>query len=482
MKDQQKPIPYGMIAILFFGAFIAFLNNTLLNIAIPTIMEEFSVEISTAQWLTTGFMLVNGILIPASAFFVQRFTNRALFISAMAFFTAGTALAMVAPSFLLLVAGRMLQATGSALMMPLLMNIMLVTFPIEKRGSAMGVFGLVMITAPAIGPTLSGWIIEHYSWRTLFGIVLPFAIFILLVAIFKLKNVMETRPVHLDTFSLLLSSIGFGGILYGFSAAGENGWTHWSVYGTIAVGAIALTIFIIRQLRMKEPLLDLRIYRYPMFALSSVISVVISVSMFSAMILTPLYVQNIRGISPFESGILMLPGAIVMGIMSPITGKLFDKYGPKALALTGLTITVFTTFLLSRLGFDDGYYYIMAVYTARMFGMSMVMMPIMTNGLNQLPMESNPHGTAINNTLQQVSGAIGSAILLTITTKHTQAKMAELQSTATMPSDPTEASQMMFQIAQEATLSGINHTFFLSTVIAALALLLTLFVKRVPTS
>lgn len=482
MKDQQKRIPYGMIAILFFGAFIAFLNNTLLNIAIPTIMEEFSVEISTAQWLTTGFMLVNGILIPASAFFVQRFTNRALFISAMAFFTAGTALAMVAPTFLLLVAGRMLQATGSALMMPLLMNIMLVTFPIEKRGSAMGVFGLVMITAPAIGPTLSGWVIEHYSWRTLFGIVLPFAIFILLVAIFKLKNVMETKHVQLDIFSLMLSSIGFGGILYGFSAAGENGWTHWSVYGTIAVGSIALTIFIIRQLRMTEPLLDLRIYRYPMFALSSVISVVISVSMFSAMILTPLYVQNIRGISPFESGILMLPGAIVMGIMSPITGKLFDKYGPKALALTGLTITVFTTFLLSRLGFDDGYYYIMAVYTARMFGMSMVMMPIMTNGLNQLPMESNPHGTAINNTLQQVSGAIGSAILLTITTKHTQAKMTELQSTATIPSDPTEASQMMFQIAQEATLSGINHTFFLSTVIAALALLLTFFVKRVPTS
>ncbi|MBF4501501.1 DHA2 family efflux MFS transporter permease subunit [Savagea sp. SN6] len=482
MKDQQKRIPYGMIAILFFGAFIAFLNNTLLNIAIPTIMEEFSVEISTAQWLTTGFMLVNGILIPASAFFVQRFTNRALFISAMAFFTAGTALAMVAPTFLLLVAGRMLQAAGSALMMPLLMNIMLVTFPIEKRGSAMGVFGLVMITAPAIGPTLSGWVIEHYSWRTLFGIVLPFAIFILLVAIFKLKNVMETKHVQLDIFSLMLSSIGFGGILYGFSAAGENGWTHWSVYGTIAIGSIALTIFIIRQLRMTEPLLDLRIYRYPMFALSSVISVVISVSMFSAMILTPLYVQNIRGISPFESGILMLPGAIIMGIMSPITGKLFDKYGPKALALTGLTITVLTTFLLSRLGFDDGYYYIMAVYTARMFGMSMVMMPIMTNGLNQLPMESNPHGTAINNTLQQVSGAIGSAILLTITTKHTQTKMTELQSTAMIPSDPTEASQMMFQIAQEATLSGINHTFFLSTVIAALALLLTFFVKRVPTS
>ena len=174
--------PYGMIAILFFGAFVALLNNTLLNIALPSIMNEFAVKPSAVQWLTTGYMLVNGIMIPASAFFVQKFTNRRLFLTAMVLFTIGTALAIFAPTFGILVAARMIQASGSAMMMPLLMNVMLVAFPIEKRGTAMGMFGLVMFTAPAIGPTLSGWIVEHYSWRTLFEIILPFAILTIIFA------------------------------------------------------------------------------------------------------------------------------------------------------------------------------------------------------------------------------------------------------------------------------------------------------------
>ena len=415
-KMHEKP-PYGMIAILFIGAFVALLNNTLLNVALPTIMVEFDVKPSVVQWLTTGYMLINGILIPASAFFIQKFTNRKLFLTAMMLFTLGTILAMLAPSFGVLVAARMIQASGSAMMMPLLMNVMLTAFPIERRGTAMGIFGLVMITAPAIGPTLSGWVIEHYTWRTLFGIVLPFAILTLIYAFFKLRNITPNRDMKLDVFSLILSSVGFGGLLYGFSSAGDKGWDSLLVYGTIIVGTIALVTFIVRQFRMDDPMLDFKIYKHPMFALSSAISIVLSIAMFSGMILTPLYVQTIRGISPFHSGLLMLPGAIVMGLMSPITGRLFDKYGARVLAIIGLTITVISTFYLSRLGMESGYYYIMMIYTIRMLGISMVMMPVMTNGLNQLPMISNPHGTAMNNTLQQVSGAIGSAILLTIMTK-----------------------------------------------------------------
>ncbi|MDN4606106.1 DHA2 family efflux MFS transporter permease subunit [Sporosarcina highlanderae] len=481
-KMHEKP-PYGMIAILFFGAFVAFLNNTLLNIALPVIMNEFQVKPSAVQWLTTGFMLVNGIMIPASAFFVQKFTNRRLFLTAMTLFSIGTALAIFAPTFGLLVAARMIQASGSALMMPLLMNVMLVAFPIEKRGSAMGIFGLVMFTAPAIGPTLSGWIVEHYSWRTLFEIVLPFAILSIVFALWKLKNITPNTNVKLDVFSLALSSVGFGGLLYGFSSAGEKGWDAPIVYGTIAIGAISLIVFILRQLRMENPMLDFRIYKHPMFALASVISIVLSVAMFSGMILTPLYVQEVRGISPFEAGILMLPGAVVMGIMSPITGKLFDKYGAKVLALTGLTITVITTFYLSRLELTSGYYYLMMLYTVRMFGMSMVMMPIMTNGLNQLPMRSNPHGTAMNNTLQQVSGAIGSAILLTIMTKRMERSgMSLAQEAATsgnIPSDQNALAAFQHQIEIKAMLDGINFSFLIATVIAVVALFLTLFIKRV---
>ncbi|MBO0601246.1 DHA2 family efflux MFS transporter permease subunit [Sporosarcina sp. E16_3] len=481
-KMQEKP-PYGMIAILFIGAFVALLNNTLLNVALPTIMVEFDVKPSVVQWLTTGYMLINGILIPASAFFIQKFTNRRLFLTAMVLFTLGTILAMLAPSFGVLVAARMIQACGSAMMMPLLMNVMLTAFPIERRGTAMGIFGLVMITAPAIGPTLSGWVIEHYTWRTLFGIVLPFSILTLIYAFFNLRNITPNRDMKLDVFSLVLSSVGFGGLLYGFSSAGDKGWDSLLVYGTIIVGTIALVAFIVRQLRMEDPMLDFKIYKHPMFALSSAISIVLSIAMFSGMILTPLYVQTIRGISPFHSGLLMLPGAIVMGLMSPITGRLFDKYGARILAIIGLTITVISTFYLSRLGMDSGYYYIMMIYTIRMLGISMVMMPVMTNGLNQLPMISNPHGTAMNNTLQQVSGAIGSAILLTIMTKRMESTGAELfaevQASGNAPSTAEGLAKLKEQLEAQAMLDGISFSFFISTIVAIVALALSFFMKRV---
>ncbi|WP_153733243.1 DHA2 family efflux MFS transporter permease subunit [Sporosarcina obsidiansis] len=475
-KMHEKP-PYGVIAILFIGAFVAILNNTLLNIALPVIMDEFSVRPSDVQWLTTGFMLVNGILIPASAFFIQKFTNKKIFLTAMVLFTLGTFLAIIAPTFGLLIVARMVQASGSALMMPLLMNVMLTAFPVEKRGSALGMFGLVMFTAPAIGPTLSGYIVEHYSWRTLFEIVLPIAILTIILAVFKLKNITPNRDVKLDVLSLVLSSIGFGGLLYGFSSAGEMGWGAIEVYGTIGIGTIALIIFVVEQLNMEEPMLDFKIYKHPMFALASVISIVLSIAMFSGMILTPLYVQNVRGISPFHAGLLMLPGAIAMGIMSPITGRLFDKYGPRALAYTGLSISVVTTYFLSRLQLDTGYYYLMMLYTVRMFGMSMVTMPIMTNGMNSLPMKSNPHGTAMNNTLQQVSGAIGSALLLTIMTNRLDQSAAD-QAKELMGAG-VDISTMKEEIGRMAMLDGVNHAFFISTIITVGALVLALFIKRV---
>lgn len=480
-KMHEKP-PYGIIAILFIGAFVAILNNTLLNIALPVIMEEFSITPSAVQWLTTGYMLVNGIMIPASAFFIQKFTNRRIFITAMVLFSLGTFIAIIAPTFSLLVVARMIQASGSALMMPLLMNVMLTAFPIEKRGAALGMFGLVMFTAPAIGPTLSGWVVENYSWRTLFEIVLPISLLTLVLAIVKLKNITPNRDVRINFFSLVLSTIGFGGLLYGFSSAGEKGWGSPIVYGTIALGAIGLVLFILRQLRMKEPMLDFRIYKYPMFALASVVSMVLSVAMFSGMILTPLYVQNVRGISPLDAGLLMLPGAVLMGIMSPITGRLFDKYGPRVLVYTGLIISVIGTYLLSQLQMDTGYYYLMAVYTFRMFGLSMVMMPVMTNGMNSLPMISNPHGTAMNNTLQQVSGAIGSALLLTLMTKRLDVSAAN--QVKDLAASGVDVSTMKEEIGRLAMLDGVNHAFFISTVITLVALILSLFIKRVmpPTS
>ncbi|MGE7691589.1 DHA2 family efflux MFS transporter permease subunit [Lysinibacillus sp. NPDC097214] len=488
MNSEQtlKKPPYGMISILFVGAFVAFLNNTLLNVALPTIMKDFGITYSSVQWLATGYMLVSGILVPASAFFVTRFKNRHLFIVAMSVFTIGTAMAGFAPNFGTLLAGRMVQAAGAASMSPLLMNVMLISFPKEKRGAAMGIFGLVMISAPAIGPTLSGYIVEHHDWRMLFQMIIPFAVISLLFGIWKLENVMDTREVHLDISSVLLSTIAFGGILYGFSAAGDKGWSSPWVYGTISAGLLALIIFIFKQLRMDQPLLELRIYKYPMFALGSAISVIVSMAMFSGMILTPAYVQSIRGIEPFEAGLMMLPGALVMGIMSPITGKMFDKFGPRVLAIIGLTITTIASFGLTKLEIDSSYTFIVSMYTIRMFGLSMVMMPIMTNGLNQLPQMMNPHGTAINNTVQQVAGAIGSAVMVTFMNNRTKAKAEELIAEAKVNASqsgvaptPEQMQQMQDHITQTALLDGITHSFFIAACITVIALVLAFFLKRV---
>lgn len=469
MTEQKKP-PYGNIAILFMGAFVAIFTQTLLNIALPSIMTDLNIkDASTVQWLVTGYMLVNGILIPASAYFIQRYSNRSIFILAMSIFALGTLFAGLAPTFGVLLAARMIQAAGAALMMPLLMNVMLAAFPVERRGAAMGVFGLVMIVAPAIGPTLSGYIVEHYSWRVLFFIVLPVALIPLVLGIFKLKNLtFQNRELSLDKISLVFSSLGFGGILYGFSSAGQNGWDDPIVLGTITVGVVSLVTFILRQLKLSEPLLEFRIYKYPMFALSSAISIVLSISMFSAMILMPIYVQTIKGISPFDSGLLMLPGALVMGFMSPVTGKLFDKYGAKVLAITGMSIVVISTYYFSKLSLDTTYLEIMFLYTIRMFGISMVMMPVMTNGLNTLPMKAYPHGTAMNNTFQQVSGAIGSALLITVMNTRTTSTAENL---AKSGSDP-------MNIMKNSMMEGITYTFFVSTFIAVVGLALTFFIKK----
>lgn len=481
IKKTNK-VQYGVLTILMVGAFITFLNNTLLNIALPSIMTDLDVGPSTVQWLTTGFMLVNGVLIPTTAFLIQKYSVRHLFLVAMGLFTIGTILSGFAHAFPLLLAGRMTQASGSAIMMPLLMNVMLVSFPVEKRGAAMGFFGLIMMAAPAIGPTLSGWIIEHYDWRMLFHFVTPIAIAVLLIGLFLLKDKKEKIDLRLDFLSVILSSAGFGGLLYGFSSAGNKGWDSPQVYIPIIVGVITLVWFILRQSRLERPMLNFGVYKYPMFALSSAITIVLNMALFSGMLLIPIYVQTIRGISPMDAGLLMLPGAIVMALMSPITGRLFDKIGGRILAIIGLALTTVTTYYFSKLALDTSYTHLVILNAVRMFGMSMVMMPVSTNGLNQLPTRLYPHGTAMNNTLNQVSGAIGTALLVTLMSNRTEAHAAKLAEDAMkqLTAPPTEAAmaEMKQQITMQAMLHGINDAFFVATFIVAVSLILSFFIKR----
>ncbi len=313
-----------------------------------------------------------------------------------------------------------IQAAGAGIVMPLLTNVILALFPPEKRGGAMGMMGLAIIFAPAIGPTLAGYILENYSWETMFFGMIPLALIVIFCGLIFLKNVSERVNTKFDMLSVVLSTIGFGALLYGFSQAGSAGWKSLEVLLSIGIGIVSLALFTWRQLVSSSPLLDLRAFKYSMFSLTTIISIAVTMIMYADMMLLPLYLQNARGYTALESGFLLLPGALVMGFLMPVTGKLFDRYGAKWLAIIGMVITIVITLGFINLTDSTSYTYLLLMSTARRIGMAFLMMPIQTLGLNQLPTRLNAHGTAITNTIRQVAGGVGTSLLVTVMASRTK--------------------------------------------------------------
>ncbi|OYD07865.1 MDR family MFS transporter [Paludifilum halophilum] len=451
----------AMIAALLTGAFMGIINETLLATALPSIQHAFFISQSEVQWLTTAFLMTNGIMIPISAFLIERFTTRGLFLTAIGLFGAGTVISAIAPVFAVLLVGRIVQATGSGIMLPLLMTVLLAIISVEKRGTAMGMIGIVIAFGPAIGPTLSGWLLAHFSWRALFLTVIPIVAITIIVAARFLKNVTELRKPKIDLLSILLSSVGFGAFLYGFSIASEIGWGSRIVLGSIIIGTIVIGFFIWRQLQLETPMLDFRVFQFPIFTLAISITMAVLISLIGAETLLPLFMQNVLGYTPLESGLMLLPGAIVIGAMSPITGRLFDRYGAKWLALIGLAIVTITTFLFTNLSLQTSFTYLTLIYAVRMFGLSFSLMPVMTSALNQLPPKWYSHGSAMANTLQQISASIGTAILVTLVAMGAQ-------------NYHPDASASPEAIPKLAQITGFQWAFMGSTILASIAFLLSL--------
>ncbi|MBM7691100.1 EmrB/QacA subfamily drug resistance transporter [Peribacillus deserti] len=464
-----------IFAVMIAGAVVAFLNQTLINIALPQIMNQMHISAATANWLTTIFLLVNGIVIPVTAYLMNRYTTRQLYLASMGLFTAGTFICGIAPTFSIILAGRVVQAAGAGILFPLITNVIFTLFPPNRRGYAMGIFGIAINFAPAVGPTLAGWIVQTYSWRVLFFIIFPFAFINLMAAIFLVKNVTKTGRPKLDILGVILSTIGFGGILYAFTEAGTRGWASKEVALLFAISGISLTLFVWRQLIVETPILEFRIFRYPIFTLTTIINIIVTMAMFSGMILMPIYMQNVRGFSPLMSGLLLLPGGIVMGIMSPITGRLFDKYGAKWLAVIGLGITIITTYGLSRLHTDTSFNYVVTIYTARMFGMSLLIMPIFTAGLNELSLNLNKHGTAMVNTLRMIAGAVGMAFFVSIMTNNGALHVKEIIRHQQISPENKEA---MAAAVNQGTVMGVNDAFLIAAWLSAAAFILAFFIKR----
>ncbi|HLR65394.1 MAG TPA: MDR family MFS transporter [Pseudogracilibacillus sp.] len=454
MEDFNWKRNIPLFAVLLSGAFITILNQTLLGTAIPPIMEDLQLTESKAQWLQSIFMLVNGIMIPITAFLIEKYTTRRLFMTAMGLFTFGTFISAVAPDFSILLLGRIFQASGAGIMMPLMQTILFLLFPKERRGTAMGLFGLVIAFAPAVGPSLSGWLVDQYPWRSVFYVVLPIAIINLVAAYFMLKNITTQTNPKLDVLSIILSTLGFGGILYGFSIAGDLGWMHIQVVLTIVVGSIALFFFIKRQLNLEQPILEFRVFTYGTFALATGLGMIVFAAMIGTSVILPLYMQNMLGFSALHSGLVLLPGAILMGLMNPVTGYLFDKFSGKWLARKGLLLLTITTIAFTGLDANTTFTFLATMNAVRMVSISMVMMPMTTLALNQLPEHLIPHGTAMNNTFRQTSGAIGTAILVTV------------MATAAIPGKDILG-----------IIHGVNVSFIVAAVLAGIGFILSFGIK-----
>ncbi|SDB83313.1 MFS transporter, DHA2 family, lincomycin resistance protein [Raineyella antarctica] len=404
------------ISVLVLAALVAMLNETALSVALPAVMADLNVVASTAQWLTTGFMLVMAIVIPTTGFLLQRFTTRALFGAAIVVFLAGTVLAAFAPSFGWLLIARFLQAGGTAVILPQLMATTLTAVPVKHRGTVMGLNSVVISAAPALGPTMSGFVVDALGWRWLFGIMAPIALVLLIAGLVILRTDGDTRKAPFDVPSVILAALGFGGLVYGLSSIGAVLNGAWVPLVVLVIGLAALVVFVNRQLQLQRrtgaALLDLAPFSVPTFRWSVIIVVIAMATMLGTVMVLPIHLQLGMGVSTMLTGLLLLPGGLIQGVISPAAGKLYDVFGPRPLVIPGVVLLAVGQFWMSTIGTQTPLWYVVSAHVLFCIGMAAVMTPLMTVSLSSLPRHLYGHGSAIMNTLQQLAGAAGTAILI----------------------------------------------------------------------
>ncbi len=402
-----------MVGVLLVGVLLAVLNQTLLSPALPAIMADLQVDATTVQWLTSGYSLVEAVVIPLSAYLIGRFSTRQLFISAFALFTAGSLAAAIAPNFWVLLLGRVLQAACTGMSMPMVFTVILLVFPREKRGTAMGVIGLIIGFAPAVGPSVAGLLVDSVGWRALFAIVTALSVVVIVLAVAVLKNYGDFARAPFDRLSVVLSTAGLVCLLYGLSTFASS--DNMIVTVALMVAGLALCLlYVRRQLRLPEPMLQVGILRTRKYATSVIVIVIVQAALMGTGVITPLYIQGVLGFSATMSGVAMLPGALIGAFMGLVSGRLFDRFGVRRVVIPGVIVAVLGASGLVRLGIDSGFITLTLTYTVLVVGLQFTMTPLNTWGVNSLPNSVIQHAQGVSNTLNQVAASMGTAALVSI--------------------------------------------------------------------
>ncbi|MFE6734319.1 MDR family MFS transporter [Microbacterium sp. NPDC057650] len=411
----------AVIWVLLAAAFVAILNETTMNMAIPHLITDLRISPLAAQWVTSAFMLTMAVIIPTTGFLLRRFTTRQMFIGALTLFSAGTLLAALSLGFPMLLGARIVQASGTAIMMPLLMTTLMNLVPAASRGRMMGRVSVVMSLAPAIGPTLSGFLLDHFSWRSIFVVVLPIALVALAIGWRWLTNVGETTHAPIDVLSIVLSAFGFGGLVFGLSQIGGLGsgvsWAPMAI--SLVVGVVGLGLFLRRQVvlqRKDDALLDLRIFRSKDFSLSMAQMFLLSLAFFGAITVIPLFLQDGLEIAPTDAGLVMLPGALAMGLLGPVIGRIYDARGTRILLIPGSILAASMLWFYTTLGTGTSVWVVAIAQTLLSIGLALSFTPLFTASLASLSPKFYSYGSAVIGTVQQVAGAAGIAVMMAIFT------------------------------------------------------------------
>lgn len=451
-----------VIGLLLISTFTVFLNETIMSVALPRLMEDLQVSAGAVQWLTTAFLLTMAVVIPVTGFLLQRMNTRPVFILAMVLFSIGTLISALSPGLPMLIVGRIVQASGTAVMMPLMMTTVMTLVPPESRGKTMGNISIVMSVAPAIGPTIGGFILDTLDWRWMFWLVLPIALGALALGYVRMKNVSEPRYAPLDYLSVVLSAIAFGGIVYGLSQLGEHGGgAAVPAWVPLAVGLVTLAVFIARQLRLQredKALLDLRTFTQKIFTVSIMMMAVMMMALFGAIILLPIYMQNVLGMTTLQSGLLTLPGGLLMGFVAPFIGRLYDRYGPTPLLVPGSIVVSAVMWFLTTLTTDTSVAVLLAAHIALCGGLALMFTPLFTSALGSLPPQLYSHGSATIGTIQQVAGAAGVALFIALMTMQSGTMMAH---GATQVAAVAGGIRLAFMVGATLSLFAIIAAFFI---------------------
>lgn len=414
LTHKQKMI----VVILLAGAVLAVLNQTLLSPAFPTIMADLHVDATTVQWLTSAYSLVEAVIIPLSAYLIGRFSTRKLFIAGISIFAFGSILAAFAPFFAILLLGRVFQAIACGIVMPMVFTVILLIFPREKRGSAMGMVSLVIGFAPAVGPSVSGILVDGIGWRALFVVVFILALIIIIASIITLESYGEFEPSSFDKPSVALCSLGLLSLLYGLSSI-SSAQNIALPLALIAVGAVLLFFFVRRQFKLEIPLLRIEVLKTHRYAITVIVIVLLQAALVGTGVLLPIYLQNLIGVSALQTGLIMLPGAVIGASVGFFAGRLFDRIGPRKVILPGAFISFVGGLGLVALNLDTPIVFIICIYTCLSVGMQAIITPLNTWGINSLDNKVIQHANALSNTLNQVGASLGTAVLVSLSATST---------------------------------------------------------------